>query len=57
VNIPDGFEGGALDFASSPFAWIIFHLTYTLKYVGVAVLTVLTLGLMLLNRRFICKKG
>jgi PTS system galactitol-specific IIC component len=57
VNIPDGFEGGALDFASSPFAWIIFHLTYTLKYVGVAVLTILTLGLMLLNRRFICKKG
>jgi PTS system galactitol-specific IIC component len=57
VNIPDGFEGGALDFASSPFAWIIFHLTYTLKYVGVAVLTVLTLGLMLLNRRFICKKS
>ena len=25
VAIPEGFEGGALDFASSPLAWVIFH--------------------------------
>ena len=25
VNIPAGFEGGALDFASSLFCWGIFH--------------------------------
>lgn len=31
VNIPQGFEGGALDFASSPFSWAIFHMTYTFK--------------------------
>jgi PTS system galactitol-specific IIC component len=55
VNIPDGFQGGALDFASSPFAWIIFHLTYTLKYVGSAILVLITLGLMIMNRRSIIK--
>jgi PTS system galactitol-specific IIC component len=55
VNIPDGFQGGALDFASSPFAWIIFHLTYTLKYIGSAVLVLITLGLMIMNRRSIIK--
>jgi PTS system galactitol-specific IIC component len=55
VNIPEGFQGGALDFASSPFAWIIFHLTYTLKYVGSAVLVLITLGLMIMNRRSIVK--
>ena len=33
VNIPAGFEGGALDFASSLFCWGIFHLTYSLKII------------------------
>lgn len=55
VNIPEGFEGGSLDFASSPMAWAIFHLTHTLKYVGVAVLVACTLFFMVLNRRAILK--
>lgn len=55
VNIPPGFEGGALDFASSPFAWVIFHLTYSLKWIGAGALTLLTLLLMLLNRRAILR--
>ena len=55
VQIPAGFSGGSLDFASNPFAWIIFHLTYSLKYVGVAILVVCTLFLMVLNRRAIIK--
>lgn len=55
VNIPAGFEGGALDFASSPFAWVIFHLTYSLKYIGSAILVLCTLFLMILNRRAIIK--
>lgn len=28
VLIPEGFQGGALDFASSLFSWVIFHLVY-----------------------------
>lgn len=55
VNIPAGFEGGALDFASSPFAWIIFHMTYSLKWLGAGALLLFTLFLMLLNRRAIIK--
>lgn len=55
VAIPEGFTGGALDFASSPLAWIIFHLTYSWKWIGVAILIIVTTGLMLLNRKLIVK--
>ncbi len=55
VAIPEGFEGGSLDFASSPLAWIIFHLSYSLKWIGAAVLVLLTMLLMFLNRRAIIR--
>ena len=55
VAIPQGFEGGALDFASSPLAWVIFHLSYSLKWIGVTVLVLFTMFLMFLNRRSIIK--
>ena len=55
VAIPAGFEGGSLDFASSPLAWVIFHLTYSLKWIGVAALVLGTMFLMFLNRRAIIK--
>lgn len=55
VNIPAGFEGGALDFAGSPFAWIIFELTYGLKYIGAAILVVITMISLVFNRRAIIK--
>lgn len=55
VKIPDGFSGGALDFASSPFSWIIFHLTYNFKWIGSGALVLFTLFLMVMNRRAIVK--
>lgn len=55
VNIPAGFEGGALDFAASPFSWIIFHLTYSFKWIGTGILVLFTIFLMVLNRRSIVK--
>ena len=55
VAIPHGFEGGSLDFASSPLAWIIFHLTYTFKWIGVSILVIYTCVLVFLNRRAIIK--
>ena len=55
VAIPEGFEGGSLDFASSPLAWAIFHMTYTFKWIGASVLVLITMGLMFLNRRAINK--
>lgn len=51
VNIPEGFLGGALDFAASPFAWALYHLTYTFKWIGASILVAFTLFLMFLNRR------
>ena len=55
VKVPEGFEAGSLDFASSPLAWAIYHLTYTFKWIGASVLVLITMGLMLLNRRAILK--
>lgn len=57
VKIPDGFQAGALDFASSIFSWIIFHLIHDFKIVGSAVLVVLTLLLAIYNRRRIIKES
>lgn len=57
VKIPDGFQGGSLDFASSLFSWIIFHAIYNLKVVGSIVLVALTLGLAVFNRRRIIKES
>ena len=55
LKIPDGFQGGALDFASSPFAWVLYHLTYSFKWIGSGILVLVTLFLMILNRRAIIK--
>ena len=57
VAIPEGFEGGSLDFAASPLAWAIFHLTYTFKWIGAGVLVLITMFLMYLNRRAIIKRN
>jgi len=50
AHIPDGFSGGALDFASSLFGWLIYR-GVKLSYVGMFVLTVITMVLMVINRR------
>ena len=55
VRIPEGFQGGALDFASSIFSWGIFHLTYSFKYIGAGILVLFTMGMMYLNRVRIIK--
>lgn len=50
VNIPAGFEGGSLDFASSPLAWIIYQCTENLKWIGAGLLVILSMGMMWWNR-------
>ncbi len=56
VKIPEGFSSAAaLDFASSPFSWIIYHLTVSLKYIGIAVLVFFTGAMMWINHRKIVK--
>ena len=57
VKFPKEFSsGGALDFASSIFSWVIFHLTYNFKIVGPAILVVATLALAIYNRIRIIKE-
>ena len=55
VAIPQGFEGGSLDFAGSPLAWLIFQCSYNLKWIGAGLLTAGTLGLVIWNRIKIIK--
>ncbi len=55
AHIPEGFAGGALDFASSLFGWLIYR-GVKLQYVGMAVLTIVTVALMVLNNRRIVRE-
>lgn len=57
VKIPEGFQGGALDFASSLFSWVIFHLVYNLKIVGAVVLVLFTLALAFYNHTRIIRES
>ena len=50
VAIPAGFDGGSLDFASSPLAWVIFQCTENLKWIGSGILVAVTMGMMWWNR-------
>lgn len=54
-HIPDGFSGGALDFASSLFGWLIYR-GVKLQYIGMALLSVVTIILMVVNNRRIVKE-
>ncbi len=50
VRIPDGFGlASSLDFASSIFSWTIYHLTLTLKYLGIGILVFFTGAMLWLN--------
>lgn len=55
AKVPDGFEAGSIDFASSLFGYTIYALMKYVKWIGAAVLVVITVVLMLLNRRLIVK--
>lgn len=55
VAIPEGFEGGSLDFASSPLAWIIYQCTENLKWIGAGMLILVTMIMMWWNRMHIIR--
>lgn len=56
VAIPEGFQGGALDFASSLFSWVLFHLVHDFKLVGSILLVAGTTVLAIFNRRRILRQ-
>ncbi|MDE5728196.1 MAG: PTS sugar transporter subunit IIC, partial [Duncaniella sp.] len=55
VAIPAGFDGGSLDFASSPLAWLIYQGTIGLKWIGAGILVLATLAAMVWNRVLIIR--
>ena len=56
ADIPAGFQGGALDFASSLFGWVIYKCVAYLHWVGAGVLTLITVGMVVWNRMRIVKE-
>ena len=56
ADIPAGFEGGALDFASSLFGWVIYKCVAYLQWIGAAVLTLITVAMVVYNRLRIAKE-
>ena len=54
AQIPEGFSGGALDFASSLFGWAIYR-GVKLSYLGMGILTIITIAMMVWNRQRIIK--
>ena len=57
VKVPEGFKAGALDFASSPIAFAIYAcMKYIFSWAGAAILTAITIALVVWNRIVINKK-
>ena len=56
ADIPKGFDAGALDFASSLFGWVIYKCVNSLEYIGMGLLSGVTLVMMFLNRQRIVKE-
>lgn len=51
VQVPEGFMAGSLDFASSPIAFLIYAcMKYVFTWIGAAVLTALSVALLVWNR-------
>lgn len=50
VAIPEGFEGGSLDFAGSPMAWVVFQFSHNMGYIGIGLISLFTLAMMAWNR-------
>lgn len=57
VKVPAGFLAGSLDFAGSPFSWIIFQCCHGFKYIGAGVLTLGTVALVVWNRMRIARQA
>ena len=50
AKIPEGFQAGALDFASSLFGWVIYKCVAYLKWIGAGLLTLIAVSMVVWNR-------
>ena len=56
AQIPEGFQAGALDFASSLFGYVIYACVKYLQWIGMGVLTLITIAMVVWNRMRIVKE-
>ena len=56
AKIPEGFQAGALDFASSLFGWVIYKCVNNLAYVGMGLLSVIAVVMVWINRMRIVRE-
>lgn len=56
AQIPEGFQAGAMDFASSLFGYVIYACVKYMKWIGMGVLTLITIGMVAWNRMRIVKE-
>ena len=56
AKIPEGFQAGALDFASSLFGWVIYKAVAHLPWIGAGVLTLITIAMVVWNRMRITRE-
>lgn len=56
VQVPEGLKAGALDFASSPIAFLIYGCMAYLKYIGAGILTIIAIAMLAWNRKKINAK-
>jgi PTS system galactitol-specific IIC component len=56
AKIPEGFQAGAIDFASSLFGWVIYACVNYLKWIGAGVLTLIAVGMVAWNRMRIVRE-
>ena len=56
AQIPEGFQAGAMDFASSLFGYVIYACVKYLKWIGMGVLTIITVAMVVWNRMRIVKE-
>ena len=55
AQVPEGFEAGSMDFASSLYGFVIYAACKWGAYIGAGALLLATLGMMLWNRRLILR--
>ena len=56
AQIPAGFQAGAMDFASSLFGYVIYACVKYIQWIGMALLSLITIGMVVWNRMRIVKE-
>ena len=56
AQIPEGFQAGAMDFASSLFGYVIYACVKYMQWIGMGVISLITIGMVAWNRMRIVRE-